>query len=198
MTNPEKRALSLRIATLAEELGLPEELVWEAAETCPAGHDNRDLHHDDVVHDTGEMCRRCWDEQWREPRRNALMEQGTLATDAIAQVDLYEEALGALYEDTKFRPEWRIGKQAKDLTRPEYLLPLVEAWRSQRKGRSWRVLSPYQSMDRTPPDVDSYAPAHAAVFTDHRTAHDRSETDPWEALAYAFAEALEVEKGEST
>lgn len=38
MTDQDKRELSLRIATLAEQAGLAGELVWERAWECPAGH----------------------------------------------------------------------------------------------------------------------------------------------------------------
>ncbi len=38
MTDADKHALSARVAAAAEKAGLPQELVWERAWECPAGH----------------------------------------------------------------------------------------------------------------------------------------------------------------
>lgn len=172
MTDTERRDLSERIATLAEAAGLSSELVWEAAETCPQGHSNRTGR----TQGTATLCVICLyrhyvDEGYPHPIRRAL------------------EQCQTFNSDPEYHPEWRIGRKVKDLTDPTSLLPLVEAWRAQRRWRGWSVYTPVAGMF---PDIEQ---ATAIVVNTSRHFEAVGET-PWEALALAFAEALEVQKGE--
>lgn len=139
MTISERRSLSERIATLAEQAGLPSELVWEAAETCPQGHSNRDMECGYIDLEIGGLCRECWTEEWRNPR----LEMCETDTEIDAVVD-EEMAAYPLFGDPAFHPEGRIGKQAKDFTDPANLLAIVEHLRLvvemvPRKDATWSV-----------------------------------------------------------
>lgn len=129
MTNEDKKALSLKIATLAEAQGIDPALLWEAAEECPQGHDNRSWCDDDVTYGIGELCLLCWNTYWVDPRVK-LMAEVPFST-SLNKVYGKEEALGPLYDDPAFHPEWRIGRRPRDLTHPGLLLPVVEAWIAQ-------------------------------------------------------------------
>ena len=180
MTDQEKQVLSERIATLGDAAGINEELLWEAAKTCPQGHHTRDPEWGDFSKDIGDVCHTCWN-RW-------------------AQIGDYGAAHDALLEyasDQSWHPEWRIGRQAKDMTNPAVLLPVVEAWRQKSKNRQWEVHSACPAVGWLRPE--------AAIFLDYQ---DDADTDalkmvlgagdtPGEALAQAFTEALAAEKGES-
>ena len=118
MTEEEKMQLSLRIATAAEKAGLPADLVWEAAEKCPQGHDNI------LGTIAGNLCLTCL-EKWLGPKT------------AFVTYRLRWDELEAQHDNPDWHPEWRIGKQAKDLTNPSHILPVVEAWLAKDSDREW-------------------------------------------------------------
>ena len=181
MTDTERRALSERIATLAEQAGLPSELVWEAAETCPQGHSNRDIECGDIELTTGDLCRECWREKWRDPRLDACQ------TDAEIDAVVDEEwAAYDQFDDPAFHPEWRIGREAKDFTDPTNLLPVVKAWITmQPDDEGWT----YQVAWCVGQAVGNL---YEVVDQDWGRHYDGDDAESeWVALALAFAEALE-------
>lgn len=94
-------------------------------------------------------------------------------------------------DDPTFHPEWRIGKQAKDLTAPENLLPLVKAWIGQQPDdESWTYQVAWRKGQAVGNLYDICAQAWGRYY-----GGDDAENE-WVALAQAFAEALEVQKGE--
>lgn len=155
MTDTARRALSERIATLAEAAGLPSALVWEAAEYCPQGHDNEGG-------SIGEICYVC-------------------ITDWDIVPDSYWSAsrLYRAYEwMPPWHPEWRIGRVAKDLTDPANLLTVVEAWRQQRPLRSWRMTSRLDAEIK----CNAYAGVSEVPNGFIKVETLRNGSTPWEAL----------------
>lgn len=185
MTSSEQQALSERVATLAEAAGLPKELLWEPAETCPQGHSNRDIECGDIELTIGDLCRECWTEEWRNPRLEMC------ETDAEIDAVVDEEmAAYPLFNDPAFYPEWRIGRVAKDLTDLTSLLAVVEAWRQQKPLRSWSIDSQVDYATQPIPTLP-----YAVIGNERNEDFETDGETPWEALALAFAEALEREKG---
>ncbi len=163
MTDTERRALSERIAILAEHAGLSAELLWEAAETCPQGHENED----GII---GEICYMC-------------------TVDENIIPDSYWPASRAYRAHewrTDWHPEWRIGKQAKDLTDPSNLLPLVKAWIGQQPDdEGWTYQIAWC-------DGQAVGNLYEVVDQDWGRHYDGDDAESeWVALALAFAEALE-------
>lgn len=89
-----------------------------------------------------------------------------------------------------WHPEWRIGRVAKELTDPAYLLPVVEAWRQQKPLRSWSIDSQVDYATQPIPTLP-----YAVIGNERNEDFETDGETPWEALALAFVEALEREKG---
>lgn len=199
MTSSEQQALSERIAALAEAAGLPSELVWAPAETCPQGHEN---YHEVYIHggasthweenapwQPGDLCQPCMIDATPRLRHMAL--NGDLA-DACQLAEILAKEHR---DDPGYHPEWRIGRQAKDLLNPAHLLPLVEAWRLQELPESEKKLTArYWAMDSAKAGIGD-GMACAVVSNEFRHVWAWNEETPWEALAQAFLAALEATKG---
>lgn len=166
MTDAEQRALSGRIATLAEQAGLPSALLWDPASRCPQGHPNTE------GTTVGDLCVSCL-YHWLGPREEQVL------------YNLRLDELGDHHENSNWHPEWRVGRQAKNISSPANLMELVVEWQRQHPLRSWTVGAPEGFLDDFIPRL-SYARV-GDCEADGET--------PWEALALAFAEALE--KGET-
>lgn len=186
MTDPEKRDLSLRMATLAEQAGLPGELVWEAAEECSQGHPTKE---DGVQISTiSDICPEC-EKDWAYAH-----EEHTWTERALS------DALGKFRQLIIDRPDevekYRIGRQPHYLTRPDYLLPLVEAWQEAQKILIMRL-----NFGRA--DLDGQWRGYIICVMEPRDREsDAEERDypgygqSWgEAIAVALAAVLEAEKG---
>lgn len=167
MTSSEQQALSERVATLAEAAGLPKELLWEPAETCPQGHKIVDGR-------VGEICYSC------RPNWKIVPDSYWVAAKECRELDWMPD----------WHPEWRIGRVAKDFRDPMSLLAVVEVWRTQRPMRSWSVDS---QVDYASPDTPTLP--YATIGNGHCEYFETDGETPWEALALAFVEALEREKG---
>ena len=111
MTDAERHALSERIATLAEQAGLPKQLLWDPAAQCPQGHRNNTRQGINCI------CDKCVYHRWKEQDWN----NGQFMS--IKNMIRYMEAV-----PNSVGQQWRIGKEAKDFTNPTYLYPLVQAW----------------------------------------------------------------------
>lgn len=105
MTDTEKQTMNERIAVLAEQAGVPATLVWQAAATCPQGHDNRDYECGGLNQRIGESCFTC--------RRKARI-----------NMDTYIQH----FEDPAWHPEWRIGRSPSDLTDANVLFAVLNAY----------------------------------------------------------------------
>lgn len=104
----------------------------------------------------------------------------------------------ALLWNWEERADGQIAKQPRDMTHPAVLLPVVEAWRQKSKNRQWEVHSACPAVGWLRPE--------AAIFLDYQ---DDADSDalkmvlgaadtPGEALAQAFAKALDAEKGQAS
>ena len=62
MTGQENRALSERLALLADDAGMPGELVWEKHDQCDRLHAPFYYIKDDAVGTTGRYCGTCYQE----------------------------------------------------------------------------------------------------------------------------------------
>lgn len=100
MTTEERETLSLTLATLAEAAGIDQELLWEAAETCPQRHEDPNYGR---AYEVGELCTRC-----------------------MYSVRGNRKDVNANYDNPNWHPEWRIVRQARDMTDSVNLLPVVE------------------------------------------------------------------------
>lgn len=160
MTETEKQTLSQRIAYLAEMMGIPQKLIWDPASHCPQGHQNTDWE-GGFGDEIGDVCREC-ETEWY----NTSGEE--------------EEITLEQRNDAAFHPEWRIGRQAKDLTTFANLLPVLEAWREQDpQNRMWMMHSAYWFYE-----------ASRAAFACVNEIEVEGDT-PVIALASAFLEELE-------
>lgn len=144
--------LSFQIATLAENAGVDAGLLWDDADECPQGHSSWSYY--DQMYTQGDLCGQCVD------INNAREEQEY---------------------DLSWHPEWRFGRQAKDMTNPAYLLPALEAFLGE--GVGYEMVKGAK-MEPWP------EPCYASIGYDAEgfgaTVH--------EALAEAFLEKLQIEK----
>lgn len=169
MTDEEKRTLSERIATLAEAAGLPSELLWEMAGTCPQGHPNS------FGTGIGDLCPACL---------SPFM--GPLEDSMYA---VHWEELRKHHANPSWHPEWRIGKQTKDLTTPENLLPLVKEWiRQLPDNEGWTYRIGWN-------EKKAVGALYKSVNGDWRHHYYTGEdaTNEWVALAHALVTILEQE-----
>ena len=166
MTSNEQQALSERIATIAEAIGLPGTLLWDPAQTCPQGHENWDVECGGPDAYIDELCWECRKE--------------------------HPEITATQYYDLTYHPEWRIGRQAKDFTNPVHLFPLIEAWRTQGeaagKDRYWMVASQMPALLPQHPPV-----LPTADIVDGETRWEGTGDTPWESLAQAVLAMLDQE-----
>ena len=170
MTDIERRALSERIATLAEQAGLPSALLWEPR--CPQGHE------DVYGVDSGGFCPDCA-KAWFGSSTELV---GT------TWLQMWQE-MKHQHANLAWHPEWRIGRVAKDLTDPTSLLAVVEAWRAQKLPEN-KLYPRYWAIDSAK-DVVEEGMACAVVVNEFNREYAWDAETPWEALAQAFAEALE-------
>ena len=166
MTDQEKRALSERLATLAEAAGLPTAWVWDYQ--CELRH----------AHPL-----------WVLEGDNGVLYCGTCYENEVGRgysVPTTVEEASAMRDVVNAHPAWRISKQSKDLTNPTHLLPLVEAylehphaaidWEWYRVKEGWLVYF----IDRVRDEDKQWKGVGATIP---------------EAVAQALAEAMEAEKG---
>ncbi len=195
MTDQDKRDLSERIALSAEAAGIATELLWDTAKRCPVMHDQQM-----AVEDYAIDCTDDWIDDWGWQIQALCLSCITNDAELMEPFSMYHTSYH-LYDgarkireehthDVAWHPEWRIGRVAKDLTDPANLLTVVEAWRQQRPLRSWRMTS------RLDAEIKCNAYAGVSEVPDGfiKVETLRNGSTPWEALALAFAEALEKEE----
>ena len=120
MTDQERHILNARIATLGEQAGIPSDLLWHPAETCPQGHENQWR---TIIDD---LCISCL-ENWLGPKAD------------VAIYDQRWDELAAYHDTLDWHPEWRIGRAPRDFVDPAVLLPVLEAyWRQLNVDIKWR------------------------------------------------------------
>lgn len=174
MTHEEKQSLSLKIATLGEAAGIDQELLWEAAQTCPQGHANYNecgCTYDNAV---GGLCMDCW-----------------LAWAQNGDYGAAHDALREYAHDQNWHPKWRIGKQARDMTNPAVLLPVVEAWIFQCMTKRDVLIEWQGGMGQWSAEFSMLIPGDGWTVVGMFYDPDRTIAE-----AKAFVEALEAEKGE--
>lgn len=165
MTDQEKQELSEKIATLAEQAGITSALLWEAAETCPQGHDS----YGEAV---GQVCMVC---VFR-------------ATPRIKEEYIMHQFLEG-HPDA--HPEWRFGRQAKDMTNPAVLLPVVEAWIYQAMRQRDEYIE-WQSL------IGQWRAEFSTLTAYGWVEFEGTDPNRTVAEARAFALILDAEKGESS
>ncbi len=131
MTPEDKSALNARIAAGLKALGL-EALAYEAAETCPQGHNSTVAtehpdydDHDDWVPDDGwrlgSLCLNCI--------ADSPLVKRTVPDDwAYYAYDKARRIRVAYDGDRNFHPEWRIGVVPRDFSEPRYFDLAVRAF----------------------------------------------------------------------
>ena len=173
MTDQEKRALSERLATLAETAGLPTELVWEKHDRCERRHEPFYYIKDDAVVHEGRYCGQCY------------QEYGNADGYRMPETDEEKAVIRRVFAD---HPDGFVQKRARDLTNPTCLLPLAEAYFEQPHAAiDWEW---YRAKDGWLVYVIDRVRNEDAQF------HGVGSTIP-EALAQALCAAMEAEKGET-
>ena len=176
MTGQENRALSERLALLADDAGMPGELVWEKHDQCDRLHAPFYYIKDDAVSTTGRYCGTCY------------QEYGNADGYRVPETDAEIEAVRSVFRE---HPDGFVQRRAKDLTNPTHLLPLVQTWQD---TSSSHVLLVEPAFYRAKSD-GLWDGELKVSYLLHEEEYPGTGQSWGEALASAFAAVIEAQKG---